>query len=491
MHVSRSLIVSAAAIALSIFAAARPAVAADAEACRSKQIGAAGKACSSVLGCYSKAAKSSAMVDSTCVIDAQVKFGGKLDKAEDALSCDFENVDTDANSSLSGMAFDVSDGELAYTVSACASKKIKAAAKKCKALLKCYSTAAKASTPFAPDADCVTKAATAMTDAFAKIDLAETCVPADRSAEVAQLVDDAAADIVELFTHGPGTPTTLPPDNTAPTITSVSLTPATAYTDTTLTCTPNGGFDADGDTITYTYSWTVNLAPISATTSTLGGSSFAKGDSVSCTVTPTDGTADGAALTSNTVTIGNTAPAVTSAAITPTDPQEASTLTCTPSGTSDADGDTVTFGYSWKKNGTTIGGQTASTLTGASFNKGDIIQCVVTPNDGTDAGSAVTSDMEFIENTPATLTSVSLTPTTAFESSTMTCTPNGFYDADGDSPSYIYFWEVSGSGVPGQNSSTLTGTYFNAGDTVDCYMFVGDGEEVTPIAYISNVVTIH
>src|SRR5205823_10307165 len=59
-------------------------------------------------------------------------------------------------------------------------------------------------------------------------------------------------------------------------------------------------------------------------------------------------------------------------------------LTATPS-SSDADGDTVTYGYQWKKNGTAISGATSSTLdlsAAGHGDKGDAITVAVTPNDG-------------------------------------------------------------------------------------------------------------
>ncbi len=86
--------------------------------------------------------------------------------------------------------------------------------------------------------------------------------------------------------------------NSAPTISSVSIVPAPAYSIDTLTCSYTGYADLDGDPDASTFNWTVNGAP-AGTASTLAGS-FAAGDTVVCTVTPFDGTLQGALDTATT-----------------------------------------------------------------------------------------------------------------------------------------------------------------------------------------------
>ena len=54
----------------------------------------------------------------------------------------------------------------------------------------------------------------------------------------------------------------------------MSLTPTSAFETSTLTATPVGGSDADGDTITYSYQWFVNGSAIAPTTGTLTGANF-------------------------------------------------------------------------------------------------------------------------------------------------------------------------------------------------------------------------
>ena len=76
-----------------------------------------------------------------------------------------------------------------------------------------------------------------------------------------------------------------------------------------------------------------------------------------CVITPFDGSEYGTSVTSNTITMQNTAPNVNIPSIQRTSTQQywdgyhvGDQFTCTASGT-DADGDVLTFSYSWKVNG--------------------------------------------------------------------------------------------------------------------------------------------
>ncbi|MBK9369809.1 MAG: hypothetical protein IPN01_26510 [Deltaproteobacteria bacterium] len=260
--------------------------------------------------------------------------------------------------------------------------------------------------------------------------------------------------------------------NSAPVLASVSLTPTSPTSADTLTCTPGSTTDADGTTsFTYTYAWTVNGSTISATSSTLGPSLHSKGDVIRCAVTPSDGSSSGSAVSSSSVTIQNSAPSYTSASLSPTSPTESDTLTCTPSGGSDTDGDTVSGTYSWRVNGSTVS-PTTSTLSGTYFSKGQTVVCLVTPTDGTSSGTAVTSNTVTVLNTAPTLTSVSISPSSPTASSTLTCTPSGGADVDGDTVSYTYAWTVNGTARG--TSSTLSGV-FVGGNTVVCSVTPSDG----------------
>jgi len=263
--------------------------------------------------------------------------------------------------------------------------------------------------------------------------------------------------------------------NSAPNLASVNLSPTNAYEATILTCAPGTATDADGDTITYSYDWTVGGATLGLDSSTLTGSWFDKGDAVTCTVTPNDGTASGTPVVSNTVTIRNTAPSVASATLSPSTAYETSTLTCTAGSTSDVDGDTVTVSYGWIVNGSTSLA-TSSTLTGTWFNKGDTVACTVTPNDGTAAGTAVSSSSITIQNSAPSASSVSISPTDPYTDDGLTATASGWSDADGDAAAYTWQWYINGAAVSsGGTSSTLTSTHTVKHDLVYVVATPNDG----------------
>jgi hypothetical protein len=255
--------------------------------------------------------------------------------------------------------------------------------------------------------------------------------------------------------------------NTPPTVTSVSVSPSSPTASSTLTCTPGSSSDPDGDSISYNYVWSINGSTAGSGVTLSSG--FSGGDTVACQVEPTDGTDTGSTVSAS-VSIGNSAPSVTSVTVSPTTAYEATTLTCTPSG-SDADGDTISWSYAWTIGGTTV--STGTTITGSTFDKGDVVRCVATPSDGTDTGSSGTSSAVTISNTAPVVTSVSVTPSSATVASTLTCSASSS-DADGDSIAITYAWSVSGTTI-GTGSTISSG--FSKGDSVVCTATGSDGTD--------------
>ena len=257
-------------------------------------------------------------------------------------------------------------------------------------------------------------------------------------------------------------------DNTEPSLTSVTLTPSTPYEGDSLTCTPGTASDDDGDTITYRYSWTVDGNSVSASSSDLDDSYWSKGEDVYCTVTPSDGTKTGTSVPSNTVTIENSLPGISSVSISPTSPEVSDTLTCSYTGFSDDDGDSDSSTYEWSVGGSVVG--TNATLS-SGFSSGDTVTCSVTPNDGEDDGTAIDESVT-VDNTVPSISSVSISPSSPQVADTLTCSYTGFTDADGDSDQSTYEWTVNGSSSG--SSSTLSGA-FGKGDTVVCIVTPYDG----------------
>ncbi|NCG21433.1 MAG: hypothetical protein GWP91_20675 [Rhodobacterales bacterium] len=277
-------------------------------------------------------------------------------------------------------------------------------------------------------------------------------------------------------------------DNTAPTIASVTLTPGTAYEDTSLTCAPVGANDADGDALTFAYAWTVNGLAIGATSSTLDGADFDRDDTVQCQVTANDGATDSADVASNNVVINNSIPSASSVSIAPTNPTTNVGVSLVTLGWSDIDGDTEGYDYQWFVNGIAVPGATSNALLAANYNRGDFITVQAIPNDGTDTGTPLLSAPVEVLNSAPTLASASLSPGVPLITDTITCSPSGESDADGDAVSYVYAWNVNGS-VIAASTNTLSAPSFTNGDAVYCEVTPTDGTDAGT-AVQSNAVSI-
>ncbi|RYX80940.1 hypothetical protein EON83_26385 [bacterium] len=199
--------------------------------------------------------------------------------------------------------------------------------------------------------------------------------------------------------------------NEAPVVADVSIDQSAPKTNDSLTFTGGTATDANGDPLTTTYQWKKNGQVINNETgvslnlATSGNGD--KNDKISVVVTVSDGLTS-TSKESPQVTIANSAPVVTGATITPTNPKSNTVLT-TQVGATDADADSPTYTYVWKKNGVVIVGETDSTLDlsqAGNGDNGDVITVTVTANDGTDNSAPVTSDSVTINNLSPTVDSV-------------------------------------------------------------------------------------
>jgi hypothetical protein len=186
--------------------------------------------------------------------------------------------------------------------------------------------------------------------------------------------------------------------NTPPTVTDVVLSPAAPSTDDTLTATATTS-DADSDGLTYTYDWYVDGVLVqSGASDTLSGSAFERDDGVYVVVTVTDGT-DTASATSASVTVWNSAPGAPVVSIDPADPLSTEDLLCgVDAASADAEGDAVTYTFTWTVDGVAFGGAGTTTRTGDTIDAGDTSEgevwtCTVTPTDGTDDGAAAAASV--------------------------------------------------------------------------------------------------
>lgn len=219
--------------------------------------------------------------------------------------------------------------------------------------------------------------------------------------------------------------------------------------------------DPDGDAVSYSYRWYRDEVEMTSFTgTTVDASATTRGETWRVEVVASDGSASGAAG-SDEVEIGNTAPTLTTVSLTPTSAYTNDTLTAN-IGSSDDDGDSVSASYAWTVNGTTISA-TGSSLSGVSwFDKGDRVAVTVTPSDGTDSGTPMSSTSLTILNTPPTAPGVTIDPSDPIEGEDdLLCElTSGSTDADGDSIEYDIAWTL------GSTSFTDADTTLREGDTV-------------------------
>jgi len=264
-----------------------------------------------------------------------------------------------------------------------------------------------------------------------------------------------------------------------PVVADVQIAPSPAYATTPLACTWSftdaTGTDASEAT------WTINSTAVGTGPSLSTG--YVHGDTVGCTVTPFDGVLTGLSV-STSLTVSNSLPSISAVVISPSAPTATDTLSCGYGGFADADGEADASTLQWSIGGTVVG--TGPTLTGA-FSRGDVVQCTVTPHDGTDPGAPI-SQSTTIENTPPQVLSVSLSPSTATTDSTLTATASTL-DAEGDPVSLRYEWTVDGLTVA-ETSSSLSGTaYFDKHQVVAVTLTPNDGfTDGTPLS--STAITI-
>ena len=98
-------------------------------------------------------------------------------------------------------------------------------------------------------------------------------------------------------------------------IDSLSLSPQTAYTDDDIVASVTAS-DADGETISLVYEWSVDGIVQTSTSDTLASSNFSKGQNVSLSVTPLDTQGSGVS-SSDSVVIQNSPPETPSISVDP------------------------------------------------------------------------------------------------------------------------------------------------------------------------------
>jgi hypothetical protein len=244
--------------------------------------------------------------------------------------------------------------------------------------------------------------------------------------------------------------------------------------------------DADSDNDYSLINWYVNGIFVVDSTTTLLSAEHSDGDNITIQLIPYDGE-DYGTEQNYSVQIGNTAPVVSSAVITPTTAYTNTTLTGTYD-YFDVDDDPDSSTYQWLKNGVVINGQTTSTLSGAYFNKGDAITFRVTAYDGKSTGNTITSDAITILNTLPVVSNATILQEEIYTDTTVSGSYT-YYDEDGDTNTSMITWFVNNISV--SNNQTLSSSLFVKGQTIIMQVTAYDGEEYGNSINSSGVIVLN
>ena len=232
----------------------------------------------------------------------------------------------------------------------------------------------------------------------------------------------------------------------------------------TFTATPSNGGNAPA------YQWLKNgtLIP-SQTGATYTSTTLANADVISAILVSSEKCKSGSPDTSNTITMnvsaGAAAVTVSVASSSPTGSCDGSSVTLTATGSNGGAGPV----YAWKLNGTTISGETSSTLTRSNFANNDSVTCTLTSNSACVLGSATVSNGFKLKVNPILPVSNSIASSAIGticknQSVTFTATPtNG-----GTTPTYV--WKVNSATIANQTGATFTTTSLFNGDTVRSFV---------------------
>lgn len=201
---------------------------------------------------------------------------------------------------------------------------------------------------------------------------------------------------------------------------------------------------------------------------------------ISATVTDLDGLY----ATGTVSIIVNAIPTQPNVTITPDPATTTDTLTATASGSTDFDGTTPTYLYEWYQNGT-LTSHTTATIAPTETLKNETWLVRVTPTDGITNGPFVESSVTLV-NTPPTMSSISVSPTSPTTQDNITCSYSGSDVDPSDNLTYGIEWFVNNTMVSG-STDTLLGPFVQ-GDVVTCRVTPNDGADLGTFAEANTTV---
>ena len=272
--------------------------------------------------------------------------------------------------------------------------------------------------------------------------------------------------------------------NNPPTASNVQISPSspTSSDDITLAYTFSDQDSGDTESGT-TIQWSLNGAHQSQFDGllTISSASLLKGDSWQASVTPSDGEDFGATMNSNTITVLNSLPSISSATISPPNPTVDDDLTASISGQTDNDGDTLAFEYRWYLNGALQDGLDDLTIVPSLATRADDVwEAEVRAYDGEGYSPWVRSNTISVtgdtSNNAPTVDSITVSPENPKTLDTLVASSTSS-DADMDSiVDTQYRWSKNGI-LTTISTSTLDSAMTTKGDVWTVEVRVNDGTE--------------
>lgn len=280
------------------------------------------------------------------------------------------------------------------------------------------------------------------------------------------------------FLDGPYTEASVSIMSSNPVVSSAAvIVPSPAYTTDTLNCSATFTDLEDGP-LSATYAWIIGGIPQGSLSSLLITSSNSNvGDIIECVATAMD--SDGLSVDSTaSLILENTSPTISSVVISPnTNVDNASTLSC--SGTAaDIDDDPLSETIEWTNANVVLGSGSPFTLNSSIAQFGDTITCTITVEDIHGEVASAQSTV-LLSNSLPTAPTVSISPTPATTSDTLTCTATGSVDPDGNTVSYSYIWYKNGVQTSYVTSTVLSGATVG-GDVWTVRVTPNDGNDDGP-----------
>ena len=242
--------------------------------------------------------------------------------------------------------------------------------------------------------------------------------------------------------------------------------------------------DPDGDAVVYHYEWTLNgkAIPAARGQTRFTAQPLRKHDVLRVAVTPFDGELSGPVASAECQVV-NTPPGPPAVALEPAEPSALTGVqAAVKKPSADRDGDTLSYRYSWTRDGLPVPFETA-TIPPSTLRHGEVWRVEVTPFDGEERGAPVVAQV-VVKNTPPAAPAVLVVPEVAGVGQELTCQVKAPPKDPDEEPVTVHLkWYRNGQLVPvAEDSATLPVGIVRRGERWRCEVWASDGLASSPRA---------